>query len=40
MTRSTMPEPGYTSGGPPSLFHFILGLIVLFVLAMLLKSCL
>ena len=35
-----MPEPGYTSGGPPSLFHLIIGLVVLFVLAMLLKSCL
>jgi uncharacterized protein (DUF983 family) len=35
-----MPEPNYAGEGPPSFLVFIIGLVVVFILMLLLKSCL
>jgi hypothetical protein len=35
----TMPEPNYASDDPPGFWGWIIGIVVLFVLFLVLKSC-
>jgi hypothetical protein len=38
-TDLTMPEPDYTGGDPPGIFNLIVGTILVFLLLIVIKSC-
>ena len=38
-TDLTMPEPDYSGGDPPGIFNLIVGTILVFLLLIVIKSC-